>query len=266
MSTPRPQRLADRIHALPAEGRYTISLEEIERTLPGTRVAHQSALRRLKERGRVVSPRRGFYVLVPPEYVANGSPPASWFVDDLMAYLQQPYYVGLLSAAAIHGAAHQHPQVFQVVTTKPVAAMTAGRVRIEFYRKRNFEHTATTRVNTETGTLSVSTPEATVFDLVRHFRSCGYLDNVATVIAELADAITPSALVRAAAAAHVTEVQRAGYLAELVGREDLARSLEEALATRKVATAPLRPGTPTAGGVASERWKLVINERVEPDL
>ena len=31
-----------------------------------------------------------------------GSPPASWFIDDLLEYLGQSYYVGLLSAAEIH--------------------------------------------------------------------------------------------------------------------------------------------------------------------
>jgi hypothetical protein len=60
-------------------------------------VAAQTALRRLKQQGRVVSPRRGFYVVVPPEYRAAGSLPASWFIDDLMRYLDQPYYVGLLA-------------------------------------------------------------------------------------------------------------------------------------------------------------------------
>jgi hypothetical protein len=77
-------------------------------------VATKTALRRLKEQGRIVSPRRGFYVVVPPEYRAAGSPPASWFIDELMRYLDQPYYVGLLSAAAIHSASRQQSMVFQV--------------------------------------------------------------------------------------------------------------------------------------------------------
>ena len=68
-------------------------------------VALEAALRRLKQRGRIASPRRGFYVLVPPEYREAGCQPASWLIDDLMRFVEQPYYVGLLSAAAIHGAA-----------------------------------------------------------------------------------------------------------------------------------------------------------------
>lgn len=266
MSSSSRVRIAERIHERQAAGRYTISLEEIDRTMDGSRIAHQSAIRRLKERGRLVSPRRGFYVIVPPEYASTGSPPASWFVDDLMGYLQQPYYVGLLSAAATHGAAHQHPQVFQVVTTQATASMTAGRVRLEFFRKRNLEDSSTTRVNTEMGTMRVSTPEATVFDLLRHVQACGHLDNVATVIAVLADVITPRAFTEAAAEAHVTEVQRAGYLLELVGRVDLAQALESFLDGRQVPIALLRPGAESKGVPKSERWKLALNEHVEPDL
>jgi hypothetical protein len=57
--------------------------------------------------------KRRFNFPRPLEYREAGGPPASWFIDDLMRFLGQPYYVGLLSAAAIHGAAHQQPMVFQ---------------------------------------------------------------------------------------------------------------------------------------------------------
>src|SRR5207244_10392072 len=62
--------------------------------------------------------RRGFYVIVPPEYRVAGSLPAAWFIRDLMDYLRRPYYVGLLTAPSLHGAAHQAPQEFQVVTDR----------------------------------------------------------------------------------------------------------------------------------------------------
>lgn len=77
-------------------------------------------------------PRREFYVVVPPEYRATGSPPASWFIDELMRHLEQPYYVGLLSAAAIHGASHQQPMTFQVVTSRSTREMRTGKVIIRF--------------------------------------------------------------------------------------------------------------------------------------
>lgn len=114
--------------------------------------------------------------------------------------------------------------------------------------------------------MRVSTPEATVFDLLRHVQACGHLDNVATVIADLADVITPQAFTSAAARAHVTEVQRAGFLLELVGREDLAELLERYLDGRRFPTARLRPGAEALGALRSERWKLALNEHVDPEL
>ena len=87
------------VEQLQSQGRYTFTRAQAESETERSFVAAQTALRRLKEQGRIVSPRRGFYVIVPPEYRATASPPASWFIDELMLYLGQPYYVGLLSAA-----------------------------------------------------------------------------------------------------------------------------------------------------------------------
>ena len=125
------------VEQLQSRGRYTFTRTEAESGTGRSFVAAQSALRRMKQQQRIVSPRRGFYVIVPPEYRATGSPPASWFVDDLMHHLGQPYYVGLLSAAAIHGAAHQQPMVFQVVTNKPTREMRAGKVIIRVLNEQS---------------------------------------------------------------------------------------------------------------------------------
>ena len=110
----------------------------------------------------------------------SGSPPASWFVDDLMQYCDCQYYVALLSAAALHGAAHQQPMVFQVMTDKLSAKMSVGRVTIEARRTRTIGRSPITRVQTETGTMAVSTAEATALDLVRFPRAAGYWNNIST--------------------------------------------------------------------------------------
>jgi predicted transcriptional regulator of viral defense system len=266
MSGQERHRLADRIDELQAGGRYTVTWSELFAAAGGSPQALRSALRRLKAKGRLVSPRRGFFVLVPVEYLSTGAPPASWFVDDLMRYLGRPYYVGLLSAAALHGAAHHHPLVFQVATDVPTRPMRVGRVRLEFFRRRGIALAATLRVQTETGTMVVATPETTIFDLLRHVHSAGHLDNVATVFAELAEAVRPEPLQRAAGGASVAEVQRAGYLLELTGQEELARALEHHLKERRVRRALLRPDRTADGMPRSARWNLVLNERVEPDL
>jgi hypothetical protein len=47
-----------------------------------------------------------------------------------MEYLELPYYVALLSAAAIHGAAHQKSQEFQVITNKSLRTIHVRGLRI----------------------------------------------------------------------------------------------------------------------------------------
>ena len=126
MANLKRKTLAAFVEDLQARGRYTFTRAEGASGKDRSDVALEAALRRLKRRGRIASPRRGFYVLVPVEYREAGCPPANWFIDDLMRFLKQPYYVGLLSAAAIHGAAHQQPMVFQVVTDRLASAASAS--------------------------------------------------------------------------------------------------------------------------------------------
>ena len=92
----KSKTLAAFVEDLQARGRYTFIRTEAASSEDRSDLALEAALRRLKQRGRIASPRRGFYVLVPVEYREAGCPPANWFIDDLMRFLKQPYYVGLL--------------------------------------------------------------------------------------------------------------------------------------------------------------------------
>ncbi len=259
-------RIASWIEGLPTNGRYTFTRGEAEEASGGSFVAVQSALRRLKKKGRIVCPRRGFYVLVPPEHKAAGSPPASWFIDDLMRYCGCEYYVGLLSAAALHGAAHQQPMVFQVLTDKLSARMKAGRVVIEARKSRAVGRYPTKRIQTETGTMVVSTPEATALDLVRFPKAAGHWNNIATVLAELAESMEPSRLVEAARLGQLPDAQRLGYLLELVDQEHLAEPLAEWLAAQRTTVVLLRTDGDAEGCGVDARWRLIPNEDVELDL
>jgi len=246
-------------------GRYTFTRTQVESETGRSLVAAQSALRRLKEQGRVVSPRRGFYVVVPPEYRAAGSPPASWFIDDLMHYLGQPYYVGLLSAAAIHGAAHQQPMVFQVMTSEPTRGMLAGKVAIRFSMSSKVEQMPVTEMQTETGTMRVATPETTAFDLVRYQADAAHLSNAATVLVELAERLDSQALVRMAHLVRIPDVQRLGYLLDVVGEGDLAGPLAKWLNRRRPRAVFLRPGEQSHVDI-DKRWHVLPNVELEIDL
>ena len=259
------QSVAAYVEGLQAGGRYTFTGAEIRARMVRSDTAIEAALRRLKKRGRIASPRRGFYVIVPPEYREAGCPPASWFIDDLMGFLGRPYYVGLLSAAAIHGAAHQQPMVFQVMTDAATRDAEAGRVRIEFHMKSALESSPVATVQTETGYMRVSTPEATAFDLVRFARAAGGLSSVATVLGELAENLDPGELATLSRSCRAPEMQRLGYLLDLVGMSRLTGALAAALRVRRHRPVLLGPGGENQGSVDG-RWRVIINESVEVDL
>ncbi len=260
-----PNSPASFVDQLQSRGRYTFTRSDLAKAVKGGDVALDAGLRRLRKRRRIVSPRRGFHVIVPIEHSEAGGPPANWFIDSLMNHLGQPYYVGLLSAAALHGAAHQQPMIFQVVSDRPMRAARAGRARVSFHRSRSLDATKTMRVPTETGTMWVSTPEETAFDLVRFVDASGGLDNVATVLRELAERVEPKALVAAARHQSAPIIQRLGHLLDQVGERKLADELAHALEARRHRQVLLAPGRPARRARLDERWRLRVNVAVEPD-
>lgn len=260
-----PNRLATQVGELQSHGKYAFTREDLSESRQSA-VAFEAAVRRLKQQRRLASPRRGFFVVVPAEYRAAGCPPASWFIHDLMRYLGQPYYVGLLSAAAIHGAAHQQPMVFQVVTDRPTRAATAGRVRIEFRMSRLVNEVPVVDVQTETGSMRVSSPEATAYDLVRFPAAAGHLNNVATVLAELAEKLNATTLATLAPKHSVPDTQRLGFLLDLVGQQELTEPLRRVLQERRHRPVLLAPGEVAHGEQPDSRWRVIPNQTVEADL
>jgi hypothetical protein len=94
-----------------AQGRSYFSKEAVLATGQSPQ-AFQSAAARLMRKKRLISPRRGFYLILKPEDSLLGAPdPARW-IDPLMRHLGLDYRVSLLRAAAFHGSAHQAAMVF----------------------------------------------------------------------------------------------------------------------------------------------------------
>lgn len=262
----RKNGLREYVDQLQSQGRYVFTRDEGLTALGCTRSAFMFAVNRLSAAGRIVSPRRGFHVIVPVEYRSAGGPPPDWYIDALMSFHEQSYYVGLLSAAALHGASHQQPQELQVVTSAPLRPVQAGRARIRFFQNVGIEQVPVVMEKTYTGHVRVSTPEATALDLVRYPHAAGGLGNVATVLGELAEEMAPERMVAILEGAESAHVQRLGYLLELVGQELLAAPLAVWVAKHATKTYRLRPDLAAADGELSPRWRLVINEKVEVDL
>lgn len=263
MANPGP--LYHWILALPEDGRYSFSREEALSVSGSSPAAVKMTLYRLKRSGAITSPRRGFFVIVPPEYRSAGSPPATWFIDDLMGHLNRRYYVALLSAAALHGAGHQQPMAFQVMADAAERAIETGRVRIEFHASRLVEGAATQQLQTETGTMVVATPETTALDLVRFPEACGYWSNVATVLSELADKVDPVKLAALVPRVARADVQRLGWLLERVEQADLADTLAEALAGKRLLPTLLATAREGSDAPLDPRWQLLVNADVEAD-
>jgi predicted transcriptional regulator of viral defense system len=263
----RTDKLAGALDGFQGVGRYTLTVEDMRRIARhNTSTSLAKAAQRMVRKGHLFMPRRGFYVIVPAEYRSNQAPPPPWFIDALMRFHEQEYYVGLLSAAAIYGAAHQQPQEFQVLTAKPLRPIRAARFCIRFFAKRHLERTATQAVKTATGTMLVSTPAATALDLVRYARNAGHLSHVATVLAELAEKITARSLLQAVKAdAKISCVQRLGYLLDIVGAHGLAESIAPWVKEQHPPPVPLRPGRHAQGVEQNVRWRVLVNDMIEVD-
>jgi predicted transcriptional regulator of viral defense system len=261
-----PSRVSPLIDDWHSQGKYTFTRGDVISALGGHwRTTEQDALRRLAAAHRIVRPHRGFYVIVPLEYRSAGTPPASMFIHDLMAYLRQPYYVGLLSAAELYGAAHHAVQQFQVVTDRQTRSMRAGRLELRFIQYASTAQMPIREHQTETGTMRVSTPEATAFDLLRFREHAGELNHIATVLEELVPAIDRDALEDRAHHEPAAFVRRLGYLLDQVGARDIANSLVNLAVTQGVKPELLHPTLPREGAVRDPRWNLYINATIERD-
>ena len=112
--------IANWINEKPLRGDYTFSHNEIVTAFPDMNAGSIArALTREVRKGRVFSPLRGFYVIVPDEYMLRGAVPQSFYIDDMMRHLGRKYYVSLLSAASYHGVSHQAPLRFSVMVEPP---------------------------------------------------------------------------------------------------------------------------------------------------
>ncbi len=251
---------------LAAKGRYHFTTQEAQHALQVSGQATRAALRRLRKRGHIADPYRGFHVIVPPEYRRLSCLPADQFVPQLMEYLGDYYYVALLSAAELHGAAHHRPQSFQVMVSRNRAPIECGEQRVQFVARRDLAQTPTVERNTPRGFLRVSSPAATALELVGYADQCGGLDNVASVLTELVEVLDSTSLPGAARLSPIAWSQRLGYLLDLTGHRELVNPLADYVRERATVVAPLVRKKSITRAPRAERWKLAINASVEPDL
>jgi predicted transcriptional regulator of viral defense system len=257
-----------RLHELPdvllAQGRHTASTDELLALTGLDRATLHGGMHRLRQSGAIISPARGLYAVVPAQYRSWGAPPAEWFIDPMMVHLGRRYYIALLTAAAMHGAAHQAPQTFQVITNKDVPDRELGRNRLRFYTSRYIAEAPSERRTGPSGYLQLATRETTAVDLVDHPRQSGGLSNIATVLIELGQ-LDGANLGRVAAPREKAIARRLGWLLE-THRPDVSLDALRILARPVQGTPTLLSASGPARGPRDRGWGLRINTDVQPDL
>jgi predicted transcriptional regulator of viral defense system len=229
--------LSSHIAGLLSAGQVVFTSKQAEQALGLGRGAFLDAAERLQRRKALIRPRQGLYVAVPQQFASWGAPPPPWYIDALMRHEQQPYYVGLLKAAELHGATHQAVMEFQVITGKRMPKIKAGRNLIVFYYRKDIAavDAAIEDRKTDTGRMKISSPALTALDLLRYPQSAGGIDNVATVLSDLAEKISAPQLAALSDAVERPVVQRLGHLLDRLGHVDQAAPMHAALTARGAA-------------------------------
>lgn len=255
-----PTGLAD---ALQAQGRYWATTDELA-GLTGQRGATlRASLARLIKQGRLFSPARGLYVVVPPEYRTWRVVPAEWFIDALMKHLGRSYYVGFLSAAALHGAAHQAPQTFRVVTDRWLEDRDIERVQLRFTVPAHVREMPVEQRTVPTGTFTVATRETAVVDLAWRPALGAGISNVAAVIKEIGD-LDGEVLARIAPLRNRTTARRIGWLIERLRPDVDTHWLRVVARPEEGRPALLVPGREV--GTLDRTWGVRVNTKIESDV
>ena len=259
-----------------SQGRVVFSSAEAQESLGITKGALLDAAERQQKRNSLIAPRRGFYVIVPPQFLAWGAPPPPWYIDSLMRQEKRPYYVGLLKAAEIHGATHQAVMEFQVVTDKQLPSTRAGRSLIAFYYRKNMDAVegGLEDHKTDTGRMKVSGVELTALDLLRYAHAAGGLDHIATVLSDLGGRVDSEKLALISGAFERSVRQRLGHLLDDLGHRDKTDGLHGALSRESPALpwVELERGRALDPDFAPEpierdaRWHVTVRRQPQPDI
>ena len=255
-------------------GKRYFTLDQVISELNISKNAALVAIHRLKAQGDLISPARGLYIIVPPEHQLQGAIPAEELVPILMNYLKADYYVSLLSGAMYHGATHQKPGCFQIISNVRLKHLLEfGQVKIELIYKKSLTDLPIQNVIVNTGYLKVATSELVVLDLLSYPARSGGLNHIATVLSELIELMDADKLI--ALAELVGEkawLQRLGYILENLDVMEVDKlkiiihTLEQYLQGKMKVFIPIAPEISKTGFPRIKKWMIIANTDIQSDL
>lgn len=248
------------------------SVREVRETHSPTEITTiRTELNRLTRQKIIYPVYKGFYVVMPVQYYARGVIPPLYYIDQLMSYLQKPYYISLLNAAELHGAAHQRPQRFSVTTIRPIINTSTAKNNLLMWSFRSqIKEELLEQRNSETGIVKFSNPEFTALDLVQYSGQIGGLSVATTVLEELMEKVdfTRNFPLLCEVASCAT-MQRVGYILEhILGETNKANELYDLMSSAGLPLQyrPLTNNKPIKGCQRNTHWKIIVNEQIESDL
>jgi predicted transcriptional regulator of viral defense system len=261
--------LTDYLNQLQMKDKHYFLTLDIEEALGMKKASISSSLSRLAKKKRLKMVKKGFGILLGSD---GKEPHPSSYIDAMMKHINADYYVALLSAASHWGASHQSNMSYQVFSNKTSKDIAFERGRVEFITKKDMKFEKwVKRVSTIYGYFNVSSPELTAIDLISFPKKCGHLNNIATVLDELAEKwdgrVMASLCLRFAVPTIV--LQRLGYILDevlLLPKE--SSYIEKALKERKptiTTLSKLIEGKKMSDYSYNEKWKIYINTEVEAD-
>lgn len=256
------------------DGRRCFTIQDIIEQFHVSHTHARVALHRLLKTGDLISPARGFYVIVPPEHQPHGSIPAEELVPLVMQYSNSNYYVALLSAGLFYGATHQKPVKFQVISDKRIKHRSKfGDVEIDYIFKKSIHGLPTQNFTVSTGYLKVATPELVALDLLEYPNHAGGLNHIATVFSELIENLDPLKLIKLAKDTNTEyQLQRIGYIIDHIdvmdekGAELITSALAHHINESKLSYLPLASEISKTGYSRSKKWRIIENSQIESDI
>ncbi|MCD4698425.1 MAG: type IV toxin-antitoxin system AbiEi family antitoxin [Bacteroidales bacterium] len=258
----------DFIRDFKSNGKLAFTVDDLYNSVPKSKKNLRKDLDRLRDRGEIINIRRGFYTIIPDGYRNMGTLPVELYADDLMKYLQKKYYVGLFSAAMLHGAAHQQPQEYFIVTEAPkLRNVKKEKFIINFSEKRKFPVYGIEKKKTDTGYLKLSNKELTLFDLIYYEKNLGGFNRIITILDELIEEIKIGNFKEVVKNEFpLTVYQRAGYILEHIYHDEkLSNIIEKRLLKEKTRVTLLNSSGKKIGNV-DKKWKVQVNIEIASEL
>jgi predicted transcriptional regulator of viral defense system len=267
MQVKKYEYIDDYLLGIRAKGRFSFTFEELKNIFDSSAHALQQKIYRLRAENKIAIIRKNFYVVLPPEYAKNGELPIYLYLDDLMKYLGRNYYLGLYSAAALHGAAHQQPMDFQIVVETSIRSIEQPNTQINFFSRTNLAIDFIEKKKSAAGYFNVSSPELTALDFMSFNGKIGGITRIVPILGELIDAIKPAKMYKTASAySSTSSLQRLGYLFDKIyNRQDLAGAVRRALKGKSLQNVLLSVSSPQKKAI-DKNWKVDINIVIESDL